>query len=183
MGRPAEAGGGQAGGHQAGGQPASRQRVPVRVRKSLVFGADRRVPTLDLSVDVTNEGDMAIEALLGIEWALNMLGGGGNPSAWYAVGGDRGRFDGRRVAETAHHVGMGNEYIGVELESRPQPPAAAWWSSIETISVSESGFEGNHQGGCLLWVWPLLLAPGATARFELATLVRAFRDRAEEEGL
>ena len=65
---------------------------------------------------------MAIEALLGVEWALNMLGGGGNPSAWYAVDGDRGRFDGRtRGRPTAHHVGMGNEYIGVELESRPQP--------------------------------------------------------------
>ncbi len=120
---------------------------------------------------------------VGIEFALNMLGGGGNPSAWYAVGGDRGSFDARRVADRADHVGMGNSYIGVELESRPQPAAAAWWSSIETISVSESGFEGNHQGGCLLWVWPLRLEPGEMARFELANLVRTFRDRAEEEGL
>ena len=37
-----------------------------------------------------------------------MLGGGGNPSAWYAVGGDRARFDAARVAPLAHHVGMGN---------------------------------------------------------------------------
>ena len=158
-------------------------RVPLRVRKTIVFGADRRVPTLDLAVDVTNDGTQAIDALVGIEFALNMLGGGGNPSAWYAVGGDRGSFDARRVADRADHVGMGNSYIGVELESRPQPAAAAWWSSIETISVSESGFEGNHQGGCLLWVWPLRLAPGEMARFELANLVRTFRDRAEEEGL
>ena len=157
--------------------------VPLGVRTAYVFGPDRRVPTLDFSVEVTNSGSEALEALLGIEWALNMLGGGGNPSAWYAVGGDRGRFDARRVADGADHVSMGNSYIGVELESRPQPAAAAWWSSIETISVSESGFEGNHQGGCLLWVWPLRLEPGATARFALANLVRTFTDRAEEEGL
>ena len=136
---------------------------PLRVRKTIVFGADRRVPTLDLAVDVTNDGLAPIDALLGLEWALNMLGGGGNPSAWYAVGGERGRFDARRVADRADHVSMGNSYIGVELESRPQPAAAAWWSSIETISVSESGFEGNHQGGCLLWVWPLRLEPGEMA--------------------
>jgi hypothetical protein len=153
------------------------------VRKTCSVGADRRVPTLDLTVDVTNTGSQPIEAVLGIEWALNMLGGGGNPSAWYAVGGDRGRFDARRVADRADHVSMGNSYIGIELESRPQPAAAAWWSSIETISVSESGFEGNHQGGCLLWVWPLRLEPGVTARFQLANLVRTFADRAEEEGL
>jgi 4-alpha-glucanotransferase len=162
---------------------ADGRQSAARVRKTFVFGGDRRVPTLDLEVEVTNEGEATIEALLGVEWALNMLGGGGNPAAWYAVGGDRGRFDARRVAERAHHVSMGNEYIGIELESRPQPPTAAWWSSIETISVSESGFEGNHQGGCLLWVWPLRLDPGATFRVDLRTLVRTFRDRAEEEGL
>jgi alpha-amylase len=158
-------------------------RSPLRVRKTLTFGADRRVPTLDLAVDVTNTGEQPVEALLGVEWALNMLGGGGNPSAWYAVEGDRARFDAARVAPRAHHVSMGNTYIGIEVESRPQPAAAAWWSSIETISVSESGFEGNHQGGCLLWVWPLHLAPGATARVSLANLVRTFADRATDEGL
>jgi hypothetical protein len=153
------------------------------VRKTLTFGADRRVPTLDLEVEVTNTGQRPVEALLGVEWALNMLGGGGNPAAWYAVGGDRERFDAARVAPVAHHVGMGNTYIGIELESRPQPAAAAWWSSIETISVSESGFEGNHQGGCLLWVWPLALGPGASMSVSLANLVRTFADRAVDEGL
>jgi 4-alpha-glucanotransferase len=157
--------------------------VPLLVRKSFAFGEDRRVPTLDLTVDVTNTGDRPVEALLGIEWALNMLGGGGNPSAWYAVGGDRGGFDVRRAASGVDHVSMGNDHIGIELESRPQPAASAWWSSIETISVSESGFEGNHQGGCLLWVWPLSLAPGASSSVRLANLVRTFVDRAEEEGL
>ena len=140
-------------------------------------------PRWTSTVDVTNAGDRPVEALLGIEWALNMLGGGGNPSAWYAVGGDRGRFDARRAADAVDHVSMGNDYIGIELESRPQPAASAWWSSIETISVSESGFEGNHQGGCLLWVWPLSLAPGASSSVRLANLVRTFVDRAEEEGL
>jgi 4-alpha-glucanotransferase len=157
--------------------------VPLRMRKSFSFGAERRVPTLDLSVEVTNAGHRSIEALLGIEWALNMLGGGGNPAAWYAVGGDRGAFDARRVADQADHVSMGNTYVAIELESRPQPATSAWWSSIETISVSESGFEGNHQGGCLLWVWPLRLEPGATTTFRLANLVRCHVDRAEEEGL
>ena len=162
---------------------ADGSSIPVRVRKHLTLGADRRVPTLDLTVDVTNTGSQPIKALLGIEWALNMLGGGGNPSAWYAVGGDRGGFDARRVAGAVHHVSMGNDYIGIELESRPQPVARAWWSSIETISVSESGFEGNHQGGCLLWVWPLHLSPGTSTRVSLANLVRTHADRAEEEGL
>jgi hypothetical protein len=59
----------------------------------------------------------------------------------------------------------------------------AWWSSIDTVSVSEQGFERNHQGGCLLWVWPLLLEPGASMSVELRMGVVASVDRAEEEGL
>jgi alpha-amylase len=163
-------------------QPDGRL-MPVRVRKTLTFGADRRVPTLDLAIEATNHGEQSIDALLGVEWALNMLGGGGNPAAWYAVDGDHGRFDAPRVAQIAHHVGMANQHLGVEVESRPQPAAAAWWSSIETISVSESGFEANHQGGCLLWVWPLQLAPGGSMSVSVQMLVRSVIDRAEEEGL
>ena len=51
------------------------------------------------------------------------------------------------------------------------------------MSLSESGFESNHQGGCLVWVWPLQLEPGAAMSVRLANLVRASADRAEDEGL
>ena len=156
---------------------------PVRVRKSFIFGADRRAPTLELDVEITNDGARPIEALVGVEFGLNMLGGGGNPSAWYKVNGETGGFDVRKTTAATDHVGMGNDYIGIELESRPTPTAAAWWSSIETMSLSEHGFESNHQGGALLWVWPIALAAGASTTFRLANLVRANTDRAQEEGL
>jgi hypothetical protein len=158
-------------------------RGPLRVRKSHVFGPDRRVPTLDMAVELTNTGDGPVELLVGVEFDINMLGGGGNPSAWYKVNDETGGFDQRRVVDGTDHVGMGNDYIKVELESRPTPSAAAWWSSIETMSLSESGFEGNHQGGCLLWVWPIALAPGDSTTVTLNNLVRANADRATDEGL
>ena len=66
---------------------------------------------------------------------------------------------------------------------RPEPEASAWWSSIDTVSVSEHGFEAIHQGGCLLWVWPLRLAPGASVAVATEMRVAASVDRAEEEGL
>ena len=157
--------------------------APLRLCKEHVFGVDRRVPTLDLRVEVTITGDQPVEALVGVEWSLNMLGGGGNPSAWYKVNGETGGFDRRRVVESTDHVAMGNDYIGIELESRPTPPAAAWWWSIETMSLSESGFEASHQGGSLMFTWPVSRAHGQRTTLSLANLVRSSRDRAEEEGL
>ena len=156
---------------------------PLRVRKSHVFGDDRRVPTLDTQVEVTNTGDRPLSVLLGLEWSLNLLGGGGNTSAWYKVNGETGGYDRRVAVDSTDHVGMGNDYIGLELEARPRPDAAAWWWSIDTMSLSESGFEANHQGGSLTFVWPLSLPPGASMRVGLAGLLRSNRDRAEEEGL
>jgi hypothetical protein len=162
---------------------ADGSRGSLRVRKTHTFGDDRRTPTLVTELLVTNSGEQAVEALLGFEWSLNMLGGGGNPSAWYKVNGETGGFDRRCIVDATDHVGMGNDYVGVELEARPNPPAAAWWWSIETMSLSESGFEGNHQGGSLTFVWPLSLAPGESVSLRLDSLVRAHADRAEDEGL
>jgi alpha-amylase len=162
---------------------ADGSRGPLRVRVEHVFGADRRVPTLGTRVEATSTGSRPLKALLGVEWSLNLLGGGGNPSAWYKVNGETGGFDQRKIVESTDHVGMGNDYIGVELESRPTPPAAAWWWSIETMSLSESGFEASHQGGSLTFTWPLSLTPGQSMTVDLANLVRSSRDRAEEEGL
>jgi len=158
-------------------------RGPLRVRKEHIFGDDRRGPTLTSRITITNTGTRALEARLGLEWNLNLLGGGGNPSAWYKVNGEVDRFDRREIAERTDHVGMGNDYIGIELEARPTPPSAAWWWSVETMSLSESGFEANHQGGSLSFVWPLSLGPGESATVALDMLVRSSRDRAEEEGL
>jgi alpha-amylase len=158
-------------------------RGPLRVRKEHVFGDDRRVPTMDLRLEVTNTGHRAVDALIGLEFSLNLLGGGGNPSAWYKVNGETGGFDQRKIVATTDHVGMGNDYIGIELEARPDPDAAAWWWSIDTMSLSESGFEVNHQGGSLTFVWPLALEPGQSAAFMLDSLIRCHVDRAEREGL
>jgi alpha-amylase len=158
-------------------------REPLRVRKTLRFGDDRRSPALDLSLELTNTGARPMSARLGLEWNINMLGGGGNPSAWYAAGDYKSGFDQPHEETSVNLVRMGNDYIGVELESRASPAAAAWWSSIETMSLSESGFESTHQGGSLLWVWDLALEPGASAVVSVANRVRTAVDRAADEGL
>ncbi len=91
-----------------------------------------------------------------------MLGGGGNPSAWWDVDGTRTGHDvaGRPAGVT--RLSQGNDYIGVAVETIVDEPADAWWAPIETVSNSESGFERVYQGGALLLSWPLRLAPGET---------------------
>jgi alpha-amylase len=110
-----------------------------------------------------------------------MLGGGGNPAAWYEVRGKRSPHDGSGQEEAVEVVGFGNDWIGVSVEARPEPAADAWWSPIETVSNSESGFERVYQGSSLLLSWPARIEPGETRRVAVSQRVTVARDRADEE--
>ncbi|MCU0505296.1 MAG: DUF1926 domain-containing protein [Chloroflexi bacterium] len=161
---------------------AGGARVPVRATKTIAVGPDRAGPTLDETVTLENLGSAAIDATLAVEWALTMLGGGGNPAAWYAVDGERTAHDAAGTADGVDVIRSGNTYIGVEVATRPEPPADAFWGPIETVSNSEAGFERVYQGSALVLTWPLRLAPGASSTVRVRHAVATTRDRAAEEG-
>jgi alpha-amylase len=111
---------------------------------------------------IENRSDRSIPVNFGVEFSLNVLGGGGNPSAFRRLGQDGrdGRFDVAAVRENVKIVSYGNEYLGIDGEISIDRPASAWWSSIDSISSSEGGFERVHQGSALLLSWPIHLEPG-----------------------
>ncbi|HEX5590243.1 MAG TPA: alpha-amylase/4-alpha-glucanotransferase domain-containing protein [Candidatus Limnocylindrales bacterium] len=150
----------------------------VDVRKAVELGGGRLDPSLTVRVTVTNRSDGPIRCRVGQEWAITMLGGGGNPSAWYEVGESRRSHDGSGTADGVARIAQGNDWVGVTLESRPSPAADAWWAPIETVSNSEDGFERVYQGSSLLLSWPLDLAPGTAATFSVEQQVTVARDRA-----
>ncbi len=154
---------------------------PVRVEKRLQLGGARLDPTLDLEVTVTHEGDAAIESRLAVAWDVMLLGGGGNPAAWFEAAGIRTAHDGAGQVGPTDRVRQGNDHIGITVETEIEPPADAWWSPIETVSNSESGFERVYQGCSLLLSWPVRLEPGERRSFRMGHRVVAARDRAAEE--
>jgi len=118
---------------------------------------------------------------LGLEFGVHLLGGGGNPSAWYDIRGERSAHDGTGEAAGVDAMAYGNDWVGVAVTARPEPAADAWWSSIETVSNSESGFERVYQGSSLLLSWPVRLEPGTESRFSVRQSVVVARDRDAEE--
>ena len=146
-----------------------------------MLGGDRRTPTLDLTVTVENRSGRRLQALLGLEWTLTMLGGGGNPSAWWEVDGARAGHDSRGAAVNVSQLAQGNDYIGIALATTVSRPATAWWAPVETVSNSEGGFERVYQGSGLLLSWPLALAAGESWTVWVGHVVSTAHDRAVEE--
>jgi alpha-amylase len=159
----------------------ARGMVPIRVIKTLVLGGDRPAPTLELSVTLENRSDRAIEGLLGLEWTLTMLGGGGNPSAWWEIDGRRMAHDARGTATNVTEFAQGNDYVGIAVATTVSQPATAWWAPVETVSNSEGGFERVYQGSGLLLSWPLALATGASMTVTVAHSVATTHDRMVDE--
>jgi alpha-amylase len=132
-------------------------------------------------VAIENRSRATLETRFGIEWNLMMLGGGGNPDAWYEVAGARTAHDARGDAAGVNAVRQGNDHVGIAIESIVEPTADAWWAPIDTISNSENGFERVYQGSSLVFTWPLRLEPGERRVFRVDHGVTAARDRAIEE--
>ena len=133
---------------------------PVHAVSEIRLGGGRLDPTLEQRLTIENRGDAVLEARVGLEYAITMLGGGGNPEAWWQVGGERASHDGTGAASNVDRVAQGNGWLGVELSTEIGPAADAWHAPIETVSNSEAGFERVYQGSALLLSWPVHLAPG-----------------------
>ena len=152
--------------------------VSVRVEKRFTFDGARRSPGIGVEVSIENRSAGPVRFDLAVEWAIMLLGGGGNPAAYYAVGDVRLAHDGSGDLAEAAVIRSGNTFIGLEVATSFEPPATAWWTPIETVSNSEYGFERIYQGSALVGVWPVELAPGERRTVTVAQLVSTDKDRA-----
>jgi 4-alpha-glucanotransferase len=151
--------------------------MAIDVTKVIIIGGDRRAPTLALTVTIANRSGVALEAMLGLEWTLMLLGGGANPAAWWEGGGVRSPHDSPGTALRVMRLAQGNDSVGIAVITTVSEPADAWWAPVETVSNSESGFERVYQGAGLLLSWPLSLAPGAARTVTVTHTVATDRDR------
>jgi alpha-amylase len=152
----------------------------VRVVKRFYTGGGRMDPSLALTVEFEHLGGAAIDVRAGVEWTLTMLGGGGNPAAWWEVDGRRSAHDGEGTALGITTLAQGNDHVGVSVTTTLTTPGDAWWAPVETISNSEAGFERVYQGSGLLLSWPVRLAEGERWAVNINHDVRASDDRADD---
>jgi alpha-amylase len=146
-------------------------RDGLRVTRTVRISGDRRAPTLAVELVVANERTAPVEARVGLEFALMLLGGGHNPGAWWELGEERFAHDERRAARGVARLGSGNKALGVEITTTIDPPADAWIEPIETVSNSEAGFELVYQGSALLLSRVASIEPGGTAALAVSHAV------------
>ncbi len=145
----------------------TRSADALTLRKTIMLDGGRLAGSLIVTVEIRNEGGGPFAGTLEIESNVNLMGGGGNPAAYYSWKGHQTRHDSAGAVAAGIDLAFGNEYEGVALSARADPPAPASWYPVETVSNSEAGFERVYQGSCLIYRWPLRLAVGGSSKVRL----------------
>jgi 4-alpha-glucanotransferase len=141
----------------------------------LPLALEKRVTIRDATLEVDYRLRPAGERLTGrwaVQWNLALTAGHA-PDRYLDLAGRP------TLGSTGHEAGrsgvtMIDEWAAVEAQLQWSPAAELGWGPVETVSLSEGGFERIYQGTALLLVWRLDVAPGDECRLT-ATLRLARR--------
>lgn len=150
---------------RAGGVWFEGVQHPLHIEKKIVV--ESGAPGFTVTYTLTNTGTEPLSARFGVEtnWGIS---GGEVAAGAYTVfaGGVLHRLNAIEATPAAKEVAVVKEKLGRALLRLSEP--ADWWQfPLETISLSEAGFERGYQGTTLLAHWPLDLAPGAVLKLRV----------------
>ena len=151
---------------------------PMALQKSLIVAADD--PAVTAGYRLRWEGEEPLDARWAVQCNLT-LSAGDAPGRYFRVAG-RPSLGSRGRLEGAHGLAMVDEWLGGEVALSFTAPAEVSWAPVETVSLSESGFERIYQGSALLVAWPVRLAPGETWQVSLRVRVGEMAAGAPETG-
>ena len=145
-----------------------KKALPFELQKEIRLKAEEE--KIEISYQLKNISDLSIQAVLGSEWNINLLGGGHNEQAYYQLPGvtlvDH-HLDSWGELKEVEKLVLGNRHLGLELELTAKPQIRLWRFPVESISNSEGGIERLYQASCLLTLLPFSLPPAGTASLNL----------------
>jgi alpha-amylase len=141
--------------------------VPVRVEKQLTIVAGSC--SLPITYVLSNMSDHPIATRFGPEFCFGLLAGHSD-SAYYrhrlSTKAGVEYLDSRDEVETKE-IALVNEFLGMEVALRLNAPTRVWRAPIETINLSEAGFERVYQSSSVMPLWDVRLNPRENWRVAL----------------
>ena len=148
--------------------------LPVQVRK--VFTFRRGADTFHADYRVQNQAETPITVRFAVELASGFDGGQDAAYCHYAVNGGAERYN---LAERAEHAATRAHVSvtgirGLALETTLGEPCTLWVYPLETVTMSEAGYERGYQGTVYLHIWELTLPAGASWETRITQRVGAW---------
>jgi hypothetical protein len=149
--------------------PAAVDGLPLAVEKRIRIGADGA--GVGARYRLLWSGRETLDATWAVQVNLALTAGDA-PGRYYRLPGSPS-LGSRGSLTGAERLTLVDEWVGCEVELIWSGPGGAGWAPIETVSLSETGFERIYQGSAVLVSWPLTLRPGGAWEGELRIVPRA----------
>ncbi len=135
--------------------------TPVELTKTIRLVPGRA--SLQIRYRLRNLATFDLHTPFGIEWNLTLMAADSDKHTLALPELELLRRPLREVADNAgiRQVHLADELEGVGVRFQFEEPTRLWRAPIESISLSEGGFERVFQSVALLFRWDLHLAPGA----------------------
>jgi len=142
---------------------------PLRVDKRVRVDADGAA--LRVHYRLTWSGREGLEARWATQLNLTLTAGDAR-GRYYRLPGSPS-LGSRGALSHAGALTLVDEWVGCEVEIDWNKPGDAGWAPIETVSLSESGYERIYQGSAILVSWPVALPPAGSWGVELTIVPRS----------
>jgi len=130
---------------------------------------------VSIAISISNQGEASIDQLYGLEMNFGLLGGN-SPDRYYMVNGKNvGPLNTPGDESDVQSVALINEWDNFKINIKFSENCQLWRSPIETISMSEAGFERVYQASALLPHWNLTLKPGESLELGLLLSINKFK--------
>jgi alpha-amylase/alpha-mannosidase (GH57 family) len=133
---------------------------PVTLKKTLELEKDS--DSLKIQFTITNNSGVMLPIRFASEWTFGMLAGDA-PDRYYESPGieiKNPKMNGTGEIENAQELSLIDEWTGFQVSLATEKPCTFWCTPIETISLSEEGFERVYQGSIIFALWDFSLQPG-----------------------
>ncbi len=135
-------------------------RLPIGVEK--IVRLDKNSSALTISYCVKNLSQQEIETCFGVEFNVSMSAGDAFGRYYKLEGNDNaGHLAVKADFPSQKRIDLIDEWLGVGVQLKWDVSADVWVFPIQTVSQSETGFEGVYQSSVVLPRWYLRLKPDA----------------------
>jgi len=133
---------------------------PLQLTKTIAVAA--RADEFEVSYSIRNDHTQPVDLWFGTEFVFALLAGHAH-DRYYAIEGvdlKEPHLDSIGCTDQAQQVSLVDEWLGINVSMTADVAGALWRFPIETISLSEAGFERVYQCSVVMPNWRFSLEPG-----------------------
>ncbi|MFI5264145.1 MAG: alpha-amylase/4-alpha-glucanotransferase domain-containing protein [Candidatus Kapaibacterium sp.] len=144
---------------------------PVTLKKSLRI--EKISNSISAHINLTNNSAEDLPFRFASEWTFGMLAGDAEDRYYESEGVEikNKKMNSTGEIRNSMELALIDEWTGVTIAIGSEKKCTFWRTPIETVSLSEAGFERVYQGSIIFALWDLSLKPGETWDVKLAIRV------------